>query len=381
MHGTCPPSVSESLRKSLRGNGGVVRIEHLRKSYGSVKAVDDLSLSIPDGAFVTLLGPSGSGKTTTLMMLAGFEYPDSGDITINGKSIVATPPYKRNIGMVFQNYALFPHLTIYENIAFPLKMRKKEKGEIRAMVQETLDLVRLPGMETRFPDQLSGGQQQRVALARAIVFDPPLLLMDEPLGALDKKLREQLQLEIKHIQERVGKTIVYVTHDQSEALTMSTEIAVMDAGRIEQVGTPGEIYEHPSNRFVADFIGESNFVSGTVAEAGAGRQAMRTGGGCEILLESGERLPSGRPLTISVRPEKIFFLDPGEGFDRDRVAAVHGTVREIIYIGDITKWKVQIGEEEFITVKKPSGTLLRELRADGEVLIGWNAADGKVLSK
>jgi putative spermidine/putrescine transport system ATP-binding protein len=359
----------------------VVRIEHLRKNYGSVKAVDDLSLTIPDGAFVTLLGPSGSGKTTTLMMLAGFEYPDSGDIVVNEKSLVMTPPYKRNIGMVFQNYALFPHLTIHDNIAFPLKMRRKGKGEIEKMVHGALDMVRLRGLEKRFPDQLSGGQQQRVALARALVFDPPLLLMDEPLGALDKKLREQLQLEIKHIQEAMKKTIVYVTHDQGEALTMSTEIAVMNAGRIEQIGSPGDVYERPCNQFVADFIGESNFLTGRVEEADGSRMVVRTDGNCRLVAKSDDRLPPGSSVTVSVRPEKVDFLAADAGGERQGTVTVHGVVREIIYMGDFTKWKVQVGDDEFVGIKKPSNAVQNVIQTGGNVTIGWSVADGRVFVK
>lgn len=359
----------------------MVRIEHLRKSYGSVKAVDDVSLAIAEGAFLTLLGPSGSGKTTTLMMLAGFESPDSGDIVLNDKSLIMTPPHRRNIGMVFQNYALFPHLTIFENIAFPLKMRRKDKREIERMVEGALDLVRLKGLEKRLPDQLSGGQQQRVALARAIVFDPPLLLMDEPLGALDKKLREQLQIEIKHIQEQTKKTIVYVTHDQGEALTMSTEIAVMNAGKIEQVGAPGEIYEHPESQFVADFIGESNFLTGTIEEAGAGRAVLRTTGNCSIVVKLDDRSAVGSHVTVSIRPEKVVFLEVGGSTATEDTVIIPGTVREVIYMGDITKWKVQVAEEEFVVVKNQSNVAQGTIRPGDAVTIGWNAEDGKVFPR
>ena len=242
-----------------------------RSDLGPVVAVDSVSLDIAPGEFLTLLGPSGSGKTTTLMMLAGFEIPSDGEIYVDDTAIAAIPPYKRNIGMVFQNYALFPHMTVGENIAFPLKMRGLSKSEIARMSKEALELVKLPGYEGRYPRQLSGGQQQRIAVARALVFNPRVLLMDEPLGALDKQLRESLQLEIKSLHDQLGVTIVYVTHDQQEALVMSDRIAVMNNGRIEQIGSPVALYDQPQSRFVASFIGESNFLSGRVLSCDGGR--------------------------------------------------------------------------------------------------------------
>ena len=246
------------------GRGASVSLTDLEKSYDRVAAVAGVSLDIRSGEFLTLLGPSGSGKTTTLMMIAGFEMPTAGDIAIDGKSVVAMPPYRRNIGMVFQNYALFPHLTVAENIGFPLKQRGVAKAERAKLVGEALELVHLPGYGERYPRQLSGGQQQRVALARAIVFKPRLLLMDEPLGALDKQLRENLQLEMRRLHADLGITFIYVTHDQEEALTMSDRIAVMNEGLVAQVGRPEDLYDRPSSRFVAAFIGESNFLPAIV---------------------------------------------------------------------------------------------------------------------
>ena len=229
--------------------------------------MQDVSVTIAPGSFFTLLGPSGSGKTTTLMMVAGFAYPTRGEVFVDGKPMAGLPPQKRDLGMVFQSYAVFPHLTVFDNIAFPLQIRRARRAEIRQRVGEALELVRLTGYEQRLPRQLSGGEQQRVALARALVFRPRVLLMDEPLGALDKKLRAHMQLELKHIQRHLHVTVIYVTHDQEEALTMSDRVAVMQRGRIEQVGTPAELYEAPASRFVADFLGESNFLDGVVVGA------------------------------------------------------------------------------------------------------------------
>src|SRR5262245_30972385 len=244
--------------------GASVSLADLAKKYDRTNAVDGVSLDIRSGEFLTLLGPSGSGKTTTLMMIAGFETPSAGDIAIDGTSVVAMPPYRRNIGMVFQNYALFPHLAVEDNIGFPLKQRGMAKAARTKLVAEALELVRLPGYGGRYPRQLSGGQQQRVALARAIVFKPRLLLMDEPLGALDKQLRESLQLEMRRLHADLGITFIYVTHDQEEALTMSDRVAVMNEGLVAQIGTPEDLYDRPCDRFVASFIGESNFLPAVV---------------------------------------------------------------------------------------------------------------------
>ena len=266
--------------------GAAIQLERLTKHFGSVVAVHEVSLAIPAGSFVTLLGPSGSGKTTTLNLIAGFLLPDGGEIFVDDQAVSRVPPHKRNIGMVFQNYALFPHMTVFENVAFPLRMRTALAGTaLRGRVEETLDLVQLAGLGNRHPRQLSGGQQQRVAMARALVSYPRLLLMDEPLGALDKKLRERLQLEIKAIHRRVGTTIVYVTHDQSEALTLSDLVVVMDRGRILQVGPPRTLYEAPETDFVADFLGGANLMAGHVAgEAGE-----------DLIVTTGRRRHDSRP--------------------------------------------------------------------------------------
>jgi putative spermidine/putrescine transport system ATP-binding protein len=245
-------------------NEGLLRLECVSKAFGNVVAVDSISFTLAEGEFLSLLGPSGSGKTTTLQIIAGLTHPTRGQIFLSGRPIGPLPPYKRDIGMVFQNYALFPHMTVAGNVAFPLQMRGVPRTEISRRIDKVLNLVDLPGLAERYPRQLSGGQQQRVALARAIVFEPTLLLMDEPLGALDKKLREQMQLEIKHLHKRLGVSIIYVTHDQDEALVMSDRIGVFNRGRLEQVGSAEQLYEQPTTRFVAEFIGESNIIRGTV---------------------------------------------------------------------------------------------------------------------
>ncbi|HZY30743.1 MAG TPA: ABC transporter ATP-binding protein, partial [Candidatus Methylomirabilis sp.] len=271
-----------------------------------IAAVDGVSLSIRHGEFFSLLGPSGCGKTTTLRMIAGFELPSEGEIRILGEVMGETPPYHRRVNTVFQNYALFPHMAVFENVAFGLQMDKVPKAEIRERVTEALRLVRLPGMEDRRPKQLSGGQQQRVALARALVKQPAVLLLDEPLGALDLKLRKEMQLELKHIQKDVGITFIYVTHDQEEALTMSDRIAVMHDGQVLQLGTSTEIYESPATRFVADFIGETNFLDGEIESVEGELATVLVDGGLRMTAAAGaDELRVGQPVTFSVRPEKI----------------------------------------------------------------------------
>jgi putative spermidine/putrescine transport system ATP-binding protein len=354
----------------------MVKVKELFKNFNTVKAVDGISFEVAEGDFLTLLGPSGSGKTTTLMMIAGFEYPTSGDIRVRGASVVALPPYRRNIGMVFQNYALFPHLTIYENIAFPLKMRKAPKSTIREKVHAVLDLVRLGGVEERFPNQLSGGQQQRIALARAMVFDPPLLLMDEPLGALDKKLREHMQLEIKQIQEEVGITIIYVTHDQGEALTMSNRIAIMNAGRIEQIGSPNEVYERPANKFVADFIGESNFLEGTVVSVERKNLLIRTESGLQFKALARKPFLKGGKATVSLRPEKIFLVSKGR--KGKPINPLAGVVKDVIYIGEIIRYKIRLGKNELITLKEQTRSDRKQFKKGEKVTVGWLPEDGIV---
>ena len=358
-----------------------VVLEHITKSYGDVVAADDVSLEIKEHEFITLLGPSGSGKTTLLMTVAGFVRADTGRVFIAGKDITETPPYRRNIGMVFQNYALFPHMTVYDNIAYPLKMRRVPRVKARGMVEEALERVQLQGLGGRRPTQLSGGQQQRVALARALVFQPPILLMDEPLGALDKKLREHMQLELKHLQEQLGITILYVTHDQEEALTMSTRIAIMNQGRIVQLGTAGELYENPLDKFVADFVGETNFFKAEIVEID--KDVACVSGMCikRIRAKAFRKPEPGQSIHLAVRPEKVFFVEQ-EGADQ---CCYSGQVEDIIYLGDITKYYVRLSgtppeDKEGLVVMKVQNRVGSVTHERGHhVKIGWNEMDAVVV--
>jgi spermidine/putrescine ABC transporter ATP-binding subunit len=333
-------------------------------------------MEVKEGEFLTLLGPSGSGKTTLLNMIAGFLIPTKGEILINHMPVTDLPPYKRDIGMVFQNYALFPHMTVFENIAFPLRRRKMEKAMIGEKVKWALDLVKLSGYENRYPKQLSGGQQQRIALARSLVFNPSLLLMDEPLGALDKKLREHMQLEIKHIQRTLSITVIYVTHDQEEALTMSDRIAVMNLGKIEQIAEPNTLYDNPANSFVADFIGESNFFEGEYLGEQRGIGLMKAHGGetLRVLPKSG--LPPGTPVRLVVRPEKLFFLHSEGG---EEINTTEGTIEETIYIGEITKFKIKTALTDELDLKQQNRMGADRWKAGDRVRIGWKMEDATLL--
>jgi putative spermidine/putrescine transport system ATP-binding protein len=295
-----------------------VRFSGVSRHFGEVKAVDDVSLDIRDGEFFTMLGPSGSGKTTCLRLVAGFDRPTSGTILLHGVDVTYLPPYEREVNTVFQDYALFPHMTVGENVAYGLMIDKVPKAARKQRAAEMLELVRLSGLAERKPSQLSGGQRQRVALARALIKHPRVLLLDEPLGALDLKLRQQMQIELKAIQQRVGITFVYVTHDQEEALTMSDRIAVFNHGKIEQVGSPAEIYEHPITSFVAGFVGVSNLVSGEAAQA-----------------------ITGSPETFSIRPEKIHLTEPGAQVRADMCTA-NGVIRDVVYLGLYTRYLVEL---------------------------------------
>jgi putative spermidine/putrescine transport system ATP-binding protein len=336
------PEPSGAAAVSLRG---------VRKTYGDVVAVDRVSLEVSDGEFFSMLGPSGSGKTTTLRMIAGFELPTEGEVLLNGADVSRLPPYQRDVNTVFQDYALFPHMTVGDNVAYGLMVRRVGRAERRARAAEALEMVRLPGFEKRKPGQLSGGQRQRVALARALVNRPRLLLLDEPLGALDLKLREEMQIELKAIQKDVGITFLFVTHDQDEALTLSDRMAVFNGGRIEQIGSPAEVYENPATEFVAGFVGTSNLISGDAARSITGAEA-----------------------TFTVRPEKIHLADPGEQPSPTQCAA-SGTVREVVYLGVNTRYIVSLdGGGELVVVQQNQATSsMQALAARGrQVRLIWD---------
>ncbi|MGF1612147.1 MAG: ABC transporter ATP-binding protein [Kiloniellales bacterium] len=357
---------------TLRSEAIHVRFDGVSKAYGSLWAVRDLDLDIARGEFLTLLGPSGSGKTTALMMLAGFEKPTNGSIFIDGRRIDRLPANRRGIGLVFQNYALFPHMTVGENLAFPLEVRRHSRAEIAERVRRVLDMVRLPGLEGRRPDQLSGGQQQRVAVARALIFEPSLVLMDEPLGALDKQLREQMQFEIKDIHARLGVTFVYVTHDQTEALTMSDRIAVFNAGSIQQLSTPALLYERPQTSFVASFIGESNRLSGTILRAdGREVQVELDSGGAVWALAQNMAPSAGKRVVLSVRPERAAVLGEGES----RPNEFEATVEDLTYVGDHVRVRIAAPALNGFVLKVPNAGIAVALSADAKVRIGWRLED------
>ncbi|QEX22220.1 polyamine-transporting ATPase [Hypericibacter adhaerens] len=349
---------------------------HVRKSFdGRMEVIPDLNLQIRQGEFLTLLGPSGSGKTTTLMLLAGFEIPTQGEILLDGKSLHRLPPYRRNLGMVFQNYALFPHMTVAQNLAFPLEVRRRSRAEIRRRTTRALEIVRLAGYGDRKPGQLSGGQQQRVALARALVFDPSLVLMDEPLGALDKQLREELQFEIRHIHRELGVTLVYVTHDQGEALTMSDRIAVFQGGRIRQLAAPEDLYERPADAFVAGFIGENNRLAGTVVA-----QDERE---CRVALADGTRLQApaltqggvGQRVVVSIRPERLRLLPPEGGYEN----RFQGRVEEIVFIGDHLRIRLKAFGSDSLIVKIPNDIERPAIAPGATIAFGWRRQDCRAL--
>lgn len=358
-----------------------IEFHQVVKRFGSITAVDHVSLQINKGEFFSLLGPSGCGKTTSLRIIAGFENADQGDIFISGQSIAKLPPYRRPVNTVFQNYALFPHMTVYQNVAFGLEMDKIPAKEKRQRVLAMLDLVRLPGLENRQPRQLSGGQQQRVALARALIKQPKVLLLDEPLGALDLKLRKAMQLELKNLQTQLGITFVYVTHDQEEALTMSERIAVMDHGNVLQIGTPQEIYECPGNRFVADFIGESNFIETKLETIGI-PVTVRTKSGQRLTAELvEEHLNPGDASVLSIRPEKIqlYPVDYPLAKSGQNITKIHGSILQAVYLGTDTRYIIDIdmGQKIIARQQNLNGTETRFCTGD-LVQVVWDAHHARI---
>jgi spermidine/putrescine transport system ATP-binding protein len=360
-----------------------VELSRVTKRFGDVVAVDDLSLTIQEGEFFSLLGPSGCGKTTTLRLIGGLERPDQGEIRIDGEVVNDRAPYERSSNIVFQNYALFPHLNVEDNIAFGLRLKSRRvaEPEIKKLVTEALRLVHLEGFGTRRPNQLSGGQQQRIALARALVLRPRVLLLDEPLGALDRKLRKAMQIELRQIQHEVDITFIYVTHDQDEAMSMSDRVAVMRNGNFDQIGTPQEIFQSPRTRFVADFMGASNIFSGTVVAVGTPTQTIEieTETGLRVISRGGRELSTGASVTFSVRPEAI------QVYPRDREISADnkfdGRIVEKVYLGDATELEVALAEIDPITSRIPSRIEQKfAFKKDAPVLIGWNAEDCNLLS-
>jgi putative spermidine/putrescine transport system ATP-binding protein len=353
-----------------------VEFREVQKSYdGQTLVVKNLNLAMPKGEFLTLLGPSGSGKTTCLMMLAGFEGVTSGEIRLDGRDISRVAPHQRGIGMVFQNYALFPHMTVAENLAFPLQVRKRSRDEIASRVRRALEMVELPHLAERRPAQLSGGQQQRVAVARALVFEPTLVLMDEPLGALDKNLREQMQYEIKHLHENLGLTVVYVTHDQHEALTMSDRIAVFRDGVVQQFAPPAELYEQPQNAFVAAFIGENNRIYGKVRSLAGGLCVVELDDGSEVRAQAVKVAAAGQRTMVSLRPERVQ-INPAQGRGDNVFSA---RVEELIYLGDHIRTRVSVcGNDKFI-VKIPNAQDHARLAVGDTITVAWAQDDCRAL--
>jgi putative spermidine/putrescine transport system ATP-binding protein len=361
----------------MNSTDAFVEFERVQKSYdGENLVVKDLNLAMPKGEFLTMLGPSGSGKTTCLMMLAGFETATHGDIRLDGVSINNIPPHKRGIGMVFQNYALFPHMTVAENLAFPLEVRKIGKSEREKRVQHVLDMVQMGEFGGRRPAQLSGGQQQRIALARALVFEAELVLMDEPLGALDKQLREHMQFEIKRIADNLGITVVYVTHDQTEALTMSDRVAVFEDGRIQQLAPPDKLYEEPDNSFVAQFIGENNTLEGLVKEIKGERALVQLDDGELIDCKPVNVSEAGQRTRVSIRPERV-------EYNKDRMQegahTLKATVLEFIYMGDIFRTRLRVAGNEDFFIKTRNAPDQERLEPGTEIEIGWLPEDCRAL--
>lgn len=369
------PEVSSPLSTDRRG--AAVALRALEKTYDGRGAVRGISLDVRSGEFLTLLGPSGSGKTTTLMMIAGFEAPSTGDIAVDGRSMLGIPPHRRNLGMVFQSYALFPHMTVGENIAFPLRQRRVARVERDRRVEESLELMRLQGYGKRYPRQLSGGQQQRVALARAIVFRPHLLLLDEPLSALDKQLRQSLQLELRRLHAELGITFIFVTHDQEEALTMSDRIAVMKDGLIAQVGPPEELYNRPRDKFVASFLGESNFLPATVCGF-EDDVVVASCLGVTVRAMAATRPSLGDQVTLTTRPERMHFVDPHTAAIRSGGTSLNRmrtTVSDTVFAGERSRFHCQVPGGVMLVVKQPSGATMSRPTVGEEIDVAWPVSD------
>ena len=350
-----------------------LKLVGIRQYYGKNLVINDVELYVQDGEFITLLGPSGSGKTTLLMIIAGFVQPSHGQIELNGKSILYLPPEKRNFGIVFQGYALFPHLNVFENVAFPLRTRKIDENIIKKRVMNTLDMVQLVQLETRLPKQLSGGQQQRVALARALIFEPSLLLLDEPLGALDKKLREELQIELRILHKRLGSTFISVTHDQEEALSLSDRVAVINDGKIEQVGPPEELYEKPRNLFVADFLGKSNLFEGEIIDIKGNLARVKVDEEikCTVHLDRGSEI--GEKLQFMIRPERI----KTNSEEPETENRFRGRILTNNYFGDTSRYLIEMADGKKVKVRNET-PYKRQFKEDDKVWISWDP-DGCVL--
>ena len=375
-------STSPAPATSATAERPALVLRGLRKSFGTAVAVDGVDLEVRRGEFVTLLGPSGSGKTTTLRMVAGFTAPSGGSIEIDGTDMTRVPPHRRDVGMVFQNYALFPHMTAAQNIGFPLQMRRTSRPEIRRRVAEAMALVKLADYGDRYPRELSGGQQQRIALARAVVFEPRLLLMDEPLGALDRKLREALQLEILHVSRQLGATVLYVTHDQEEALVMSDRIAIFSAGRIEQLGGGEDLYDRPASLFVADFIGESNIFRGRFEPSdGGGGWLARGSWRWAVGRAAAERagLKAATAAALVVRPERVRIVEAAV----DAPAGANGVeaaVADVLYLGPDTKYELALPDGQRAAVRQPRDGGSREWNSGDRVRLTWAVDDGVLVA-
>ncbi|MDR4889616.1 ABC transporter ATP-binding protein [Fredinandcohnia sp. QZ13] len=355
----------------------MVELQNINKQFGETKVVQNVSLNVQEGEFLTLLGPSGCGKTTTLRMIAGFEQPTSGSILLDGKHVEGIPANRRNVNTVFQSYALFPHMNIFDNVAFGLKMKGVDRGVIKEKVTKMLELVRLQGYEKRTPGQLSGGQKQRIAIARALINNPKVILLDEPLGALDLKLRKQMQVELKHLQQQLKITFIYVTHDQEEALTMSDRIAVMNNGFIEQLGSPIEIYEKPQTKFVADFIGETNLFEGNISRLD-NRSAYLDFGGKEIEVKN-EGLRVGEKVFVTIRPERIKIVK--DQSPRTNSVTLKGRFKELIYVGSVSKMVVLLENGKEVVVNEQAAGSQPIDYINKDIYLTWGVDHGVVMKE